>query len=164
MNSWNFCRDTRAENVQCRPLPWLKTSAGFLRYRQVMTEGHRDALRQRMTAFTEEELAKLQEAQDEEGDSPSSLSNVLPKAPTQYQVTSLAVSDEGVLGTTLAGTEIFQIPKSRMPETLTAATLIELAADTLGIAQTSLTLWEGKGALVLYVKTDHSSIRRDMPI
>ena len=111
-----------------------------------MTEGsqYRDALRERMTAFTEEELAKLQEAQDEDGDSPSSLSKVLPQAPTRYQVTS-------VLATTLAGTEIFQIPKSRMPESLTAATLIELAADTLGVAQTSLTLWEGKCALVLWI-------------
>lgn len=115
-----------------------------------MTEGsqYRDALRERMTAFTEEELAKLQEAQDEDGDSPSSLSKVLPQALTRYQVTSLAVSDEGVLATTLAGTEIFQIPKSRMPESLTAATLIELAADTLGVAQTSLTLWEGAQELV----------------
>ena len=130
-----------------------------------MTEGSqglRDALWERMTAFTDEELAKLQEAQDEDGDSPSSLSQVLPHAPTRYQVTSLAVSDEGVLGTTLAGTETFQIPKSRMPEMLTAATLIELAADTLGVAQTSLTLWEGKRALVLWAKTDHSSLVRDM--
>eukprot|EP00435_Cladocopium_sp_Y103_P068485 s134_g31.t1 len=140
----DFCRDGDVCGVLIVLLPGRKG--------QVMTEGfaqpYRDALRERMTAFTEEELAKLHEAQDEDGNSPSSLSNVLPQVPSRYQVTSLAVSDEGVLGTSLAGTEMFQIPKSRMPETLTAATLIELAADTLGVAQTSLTLWEGAQELV----------------
>ena len=104
----------------------------------------RDALRERMILFTEEELEKLRAALDEDAESPSDVSKVFPEVPVRYQAISVAVSDEGLLGTTLAGTEIFQIPNSRMPETLTAATLIELAADALSVQANSLTLWEGQ--------------------
>lgn len=117
---------------------------------------YRDALRERMTLFTEEERERLRAAQDDEAEeSPSMLSRAFPEVPVRYQVTSVAVSDEGLRGTSLAGTEIFHIPSGRLPETLTAATLKELAADTLGILQGSLTLWEGKGMAMLSLSISH---------
>ena len=115
-----------------------------------------EALRERMIMFGTDELDKLRAAMrnyfngDDDMEDVTDPSTVFPEVPVRHQITSVTLSDEGLLGTSLAGAEIFEIPKSQLPETVTAATLIELAADAMGVMQNSLTLWEGMSCYVGY--------------
>ena len=110
-----------------------------------------EALRERMIMFGTDELDKLRTAMDNEFDDVTDPTTVFPEAPVRHQITSVTLSDEGLLGTSLAGAEIFEIPKSQLPETVTAATLIELAAGAMGVMPNSLTLWEGMSCSSCYV-------------
>jgi len=123
-------------------------SAAMRRDVREFVQPYMEALRERMIMFGTDELDKLRTAMDNEFDDVTDPTTVFPEAPVRHQITSVTLSDEGLLGTSLAGAEIFEIPKSQLPETVTAATLMELAAGAMGVMPNSLTLWEGGSELV----------------
>lgn len=118
-------------------------SAAMRRDARPFMQPYMEALRERMIMFGTDELDKLRAAMDNDFDDVTDPTTAFPEVPARHQITSVTLSDEGLLGTSLAGAEIFEIPKSQLPETVTAATLIELAAGAMGVMPNSLTLWEG---------------------
>ncbi|CAK9059131.1 Sodium channel protein [Durusdinium trenchii] len=105
---------------------------------------YQEALKERMTPFTPEERAALLLALDDEDfENDPMPDEVLPKPPQRYQVASLSSTEDGLVGTSMAGAEMFRIAIGQRPEQLTAQTLLELAADALCVPICCLTLWQG---------------------
>mmetsp|Transcript_9162 Transcript_9162/g.14919 ORF Transcript_9162/g.14919 Transcript_9162/m.14919 type:complete len:636 (-) Transcript_9162:232-2139(-) len=94
------------------------------------TQPYKEALKERVTAFTLEELNRA-----------------LPPPPVQYQVSCLNSQDGTIVGSSMAGSEVFVIEKHRIDSSLTAAKLLELIAEILCQDIGNLTLLRGGHAL-----------------